>query len=545
MCEAPNNLYIQTPNINNNNLIATFRAPHTIDPKPNPSILKLPRLGSALSVNITSETDETRARALLCGKIYNPRWIASADDVVCQYINTCVGLPLLKRVEKFHRTTTQTNPQTQTQTTIRKATGQFKVFFNTDICNTLPEFIDVRGSKFKVTPFIAMPRGCHKCLRFGHKIVNCRETLYTCKDCGLQIEKDDNQTRLQKKLVLIKHVHRVPKVCVNCVDAGHTQTDHSPFSSQCIIKRREFVQIEGHVKKKLAKAPFVKTHKRSSDTEVVHGEMANAQKRSKQDIPNLQSLGTVTASTSKHIPNLQSLGTVTDTTPKPTPNMKSVATVTAPTPNPKPNLQNQVIDKASTSKPTPNSQKKVIVTPSTSNHNVNQKAQGVNATPNPKPNPQRQVPNRLKRKQKQIVKRQNYPLIPFTVDENFPNPYSTLPKFKIPTIAQIKAHKNKTMLPTNKDFKFSHDIFSLPKELRNDRAAGLLPLQAPEFAVKFIKRLTDEGIRGLYRLDKNEEYYWYVVKGYVIALKEPYMPMFRVLPKVNIIITNQNPTRFN
>lgn len=238
------------PTANNNNLIITLFAPDSATDsitgiteiklsefenlKVNNTIKVLPVSVSKFSSNSSTPIHGTKP---LIGKIYSTVWRNSAPETIRDHINSNYSHPIIDRVEKFKRR----------ENGLIKYTGQYKLFFNATNLHltlnvfTLPETISIEGRSCVVTPFVPMARGCNRCLAFGHKIAECPHTDYTCKNCGGTAPKDAEESTKQKKLVLAQHeTCNTPKSCVNCLAVKLPNSQHSPFSAICPIKRKEF-----------------------------------------------------------------------------------------------------------------------------------------------------------------------------------------------------------------------------------------------------------------------------------------------------------------
>lgn len=478
------NVFPHTPHTHNNGLICTFNAPASTSFAPNVRNIHLKRLNITTEVAFSNETTG-RNRGFLAGKIYNPRWIESDANDICQYINESVGQPLVKCVEKFYRSVPRSHTGSHSET--RKATGQIKLIFNTNIQNTLPDHIIIRGIKYKVTPFIAMPRGCNKCLQFGHLIANCKQEHFTCKDCGLVVPLDAQRTEREKKLVLQVHVHQTPAVCINCEVNGLRPVDHSPFSGCCPVKRRKFMEVE----KKVTEALRVPNGVQQTATKKrILSDRSDSEDSSKSGVNGPIPIPSTSAASDHGY----------TTTPIIIPEI-------------------QPIDVDSD---------EPILIPATQTAEVVLRRTANNA-------------NKKKRTEERPNK---YPIIPLKAYDNFQNPLTHHANFPPPSEIQRKTYiaKNKHT-SSNTDYNLSVSPHNLPEAVKKDPKAGLTHLLKMDDALFYIARLSAEGQQRLSSLNKRTNYYWYTCNKYLIALPEKFTPYIVPLPKV--IITSVNLSLFS
>lgn len=179
------------------------------------------------------EEDDCRSYPLV-GKIFAKGWQNSDNTDIADLINETYNQPIVENVERFFK---RVNGE-------KVPTGLLKIYFNKTILKELPKTLKVQGRNFLVSPYISQPRGCAKCLEFGHMANKCASTTYRCKNCGGTAVKDTEASLTSKKLVFKNHVCQVPKVCPNCAKVNpstniNTATNHSPFADVCPFKRRE------------------------------------------------------------------------------------------------------------------------------------------------------------------------------------------------------------------------------------------------------------------------------------------------------------------
>lgn len=195
-----------------------------------PTIPELETLQVEVKVLSDDDLEHEKRNYPVVGKIFVKNWRTSMNESIRDYINEELGTPQIIKVERFKKR--------EKEGTL-KDTALLKLIFNKSIVDKVPSTLTVAGRTYAVNPYVLQPRGCNKCLQYGHMANACLQRSYTCKKCGGIAEKNVDASMQAKKLIFGNHKCQDPIVCVNCAKIGLPMTNHSPFADICPIKRKE------------------------------------------------------------------------------------------------------------------------------------------------------------------------------------------------------------------------------------------------------------------------------------------------------------------
>ena len=92
---------------------------------------------------------------------------------------------------------------------------------------------------------------CRTCLRYGHTVKTCHETIVTCARCNCQGHNQDKGTSTEVR-------------CCHCWD------DHQTFSRNCAMFRKEIEIVQTQTKERIPRLPVIrKLLRKNSHPELV------------------------------------------------------------------------------------------------------------------------------------------------------------------------------------------------------------------------------------------------------------------------------------